>query len=267
MREITFEESKSIMVGILKSIDKCCRANNIKYSLCWGTMIGAIRHHGFIPWDDDIDIMMARDDYNRFLQVYNDSEYGIYSPKTNRDCIQIISKIYKKGTSIYFYNHTKSLFGIWVSIFPYDNVPDENLKKWEMKRTFLMTLYHSKNVRMLSTDNLMMRVIKILLKIAVFPFSSFWLYSKVEKCLTEYNGQQTKRVCLWPGVGLKKDRIFMYYPKEWFEKCIDVEFEGISSMIIKEYDQFLRFRYGDYMKLPPESERIPKHNYKAYYND
>ena len=86
MREISIEESKSIMIKILESIDKCCRENNIEYSLCWGTMIGAIRHHGFIPWDDDIDLTMSRDDYNRFLEVYNDEKYGVYTPKKNNNC-------------------------------------------------------------------------------------------------------------------------------------------------------------------------------------
>ena len=107
MREISFDESKSIMIKILISIDKCCRENNIKYSLCWGTMIGAIRHQGFIPWDDDIDIMMPRDEYNRFLQIYHDSDYGIYTPEASKNCIQIISKIYDKRTRVFFNNHYK----------------------------------------------------------------------------------------------------------------------------------------------------------------
>ena len=93
MREVSFEESKEIMIKTLESIDKCCRENNIKYSVCWGTMIGAIRHHGFIPWDDDIDIMMPREDYNRFLNLYNDSEYGVYTPKVSKDHKNIITKV------------------------------------------------------------------------------------------------------------------------------------------------------------------------------
>lgn len=262
MREITLEESKSIMIEILESIDKCCRENNIKYSLCWGTMIGAIRHKGFIPWDDDIDVMMSREDYNKFLQVYKDTEYAIYTPKVNKNCIQIITKIYKKNTCIYYYNDPKTMFGIWVSIFPYDNAPDDNLKKWERKRTFWINLYHIKTTRFLTTNSFKKRIIKIFLKFLVLPFSSFWLYNKVEGTLTAYNSQQTKRVAIWPGIEFTE---FLYFPKEWFDECVDVEFEDIKTRIIKKYDEFMKFRYGDYMKLPPESERIPKHNYKAYY--
>lgn len=264
MREISFEESKEIMVKTLESIDNCCRQNNLKYSLCWGTMIGAIRHHGFIPWDDDIDVMMPREDYNRFLQVYDDSEYGIYTPKKDKNCIQIITKIYNKKTCTYYHNHPKSLFGIWVSIFPYDNAPDENIKEWEKRRTFWMKFYHAKTTRFFTTNSLKKRIGKVFLKTLLLPFSSFWLYEKVEKCLSAYNGQQTKCISIWPGIIYTQ---FVYFPKEWFDECIDVDFENTRAKIIKRYDEFLKFRYGDYMTPPPESERIPKHHYKAYYID
>lgn len=263
MKEISLDESKSIMLKILGSINKCCRDNNIKYSLCWGTMIGAIRHQGFIPWDDDIDIMMPREDYNRFLQVYKDSEYGVYTPKRNKNCIQIITKIYDGNTIVYI-RQSKTSFGVWVSIFPYDNVPDEHVKVWEMNRDFWMHLYHFKTSLTFPDDKLLKHVIKMLLKAIMYPFSSFWLYGRVEKNLIAYNSQRTKRVCIWTGVGLTKTT-FLYFPKEWFDECLDVDFENLRTSIIKGYDQFLRFRYGDYMKLPPESERIPKHNFKAYY--
>lgn len=262
MKEISIEESKSIMIKTLESIDKCCRENNIKYSLCWGTMIGAIRHHGFIPWDDDIDIMMPREDYNRFLQVYKDSEYGVYTPKRNENCIQIITKIFDKRTCVYYHNHPKSLFGVWISIFPYDNAPDENLKQWERMRDFWLTLYHIKTTRFFSTNSIKKRGGKVLLKLLTLPFSSFWIYNRVETCLTKFNDRQTKSICIWFGTPYMR---FRYFPKELFEEFVDVNFESIKVMIIKGYDECMKQTYGDYMQFPPESERVPKHNYKAYY--
>ena len=260
MREVSFEESKEIMIKTLKSIDNCCRENNIKYSVCWGTMIGAIRHHGFIPWDDDIDIMMPREDYNRFLKIYNDSEYGIYTPKVSKNHKNIITKIYDKKTRVYIKNRSKS-FGVWVSIFPYDNAPDENLKKWERKRDFWLTLYYLK-VQNLDGQSLMRRVTKRILRILLLPFSPFWLYNRIENSLTTYNGQQTKRVCIWFGTPYM---LFRYFPQELFEDFVDVDFETIKTKIIKGYDKFMKRTYGDYMQFPPESERVPKHNYKAYF--
>lgn len=264
MREISFEESKKIMINTLESIDKCCRENNIKYSLCWGTMIGAIRHQGFIPWDDDIDLMMPREDYNRFLAIYNDPEYGVYSPKITKNCIQIITKIYNKKTCVFLNNHSESHFGTWISIFPYDNAPDKNRKVWEMKRYFWMNIYHIKTSQKLVRQGLMRRFAKKMMKFLLIPFSSFWIYNRTESCLTKYNNQQTKHVCIWYGGTYTW---FRYFPKELFDVFIDVDFENIKSKIISGYDEFMRSTYGDYMKLPPEADRIPKHNYKAYYYD
>lgn len=262
MREITFEESKRIMVNILKSIDKCCRENNIKYSLCWGTMIGAIRHRGFIPWDDDIDIMMPREDYNRFIKVYNDSEHGIYTPRLTKNSVQIITKIYDKKTCTYFNNLSKCLFGVWVSIFPYDNVPDENLQQWERRRNFWVNVYHIKIANYLKTDSLMRRLVKFFLKIPLIPFSSFWIYNQVERCLSAFNGKKTQRVCV---LYARYFTDFRYFPQKLFDEVIDVGFENVKTNIIKGYDEFLNLTYGDYMQLPPESMRVPEHNYKAYY--
>ena len=261
MREITFEESKSIMLKTLESIDRCCRENNINYSLCWGTMIGAIRHHGFIPWDDDIDLMMSREEYNRFLKVYNDPQYAVYAPKETKNHLNIITKIYDKKTCVYLRNRSKSYFGVWVSIFPYDNAPDENLRQWEMKRDFWMKICYLR-IQNLIGQSLIRQVVKRIIRILLFPFSSFWIYNRIENCLTEFNGQQTKRVCIWYGTPYMK---FRYFPKELLDECIDVDFEGLKSKIIKGYDEFLKITYGDYMKFPPESERVPKHHYKAYY--
>jgi lipopolysaccharide cholinephosphotransferase len=262
MREVSFEESKIIMVNILVSIDKCCRENNIKYSLCWGTMIGAIRHHGFIPWDDDIDLMMSREDYNRFIEVYNDSEYDVYTPKVDKNCIQPMTKICDKKTCVYLNNHSKSLFGVWVSIFPYDNAPDVNIAKWEKKRDFWLKLYHIKTCQSLKRQSLKRRMAKIVAKLLLSPYSSFWINNRIESCLTAFNNQQTKRICIWFGTPYMKYR---YYPKELLDGYIDVDFEQMKVMIIKGYDEFLRSTYGDYMEFPPESEQTPKHNYRAYF--
>ena len=260
MREISFEESKQLLVKTLESIDKCCRENNIEYSLCWGTMIGAIRHHGFIPWDDDFDLMMSRENLNRFLKVYKDPEYAVNTPQISENRANINTKIYNKKTCVFFKNRSESLFGVWISIFPYDNAPNENLMQWERKRDFWMKFFHIKTQSTIDQP-FVRQVAKKMIRF-LFPFSSLWIYNRVENCLTAYNGQQTKRVCIWYGTPYMK---FRYYPKELLDEFIDVDFEGITTKIIKGYDKFLKITYGDYMTFPPESERFPKHEYKAYY--
>lgn len=266
MKSITFEESKLILVDTLKSIDKCCRENNIKYSLSWGTLLGAIRHKGFIPWDDDVDLMMSRKDYNKFIEVYNDPKFKIYTPSRDKNCIQLLTKVYRKDTKVIFdYYKKKSQYGLWISIFPYDNAPDEGLREWEKTRTFLLNLYHYRTVRLLDTDSIFRKTVKLLLKIPVLPFSSFFLERRIEQHLSKYNSQKIKCISIWDS-----DKYFVhykYFPSELFDEYIDAEFSGAKCMIIKEYDKFLRMFYGDYMELPPESERVIKHKYKAYYTE
>lgn len=266
MKEISFEESKKILIQTLRSIDKCCRENNINYSLCWGTMIGAIRHQGFIPWDDDVDLMMSREDLNKFLRVYDDPDYGIYTPLKDKNNIQLLTKIYNKKTKVIFGNYPKkSLFGLWISIFAFDNAPDENLAEWERKRTRLFNLYHFRTVRYLTTDSLPRKVGKFILKLTALPYSSFSLAKRIEEHLSQFNNQKTKNICIWDcGFGFTK---FFYFPSELFDDYIDVYFDGIKVRIIKGYDKFMRMYYGDYMQLPPEEKRVPSHNYKAYYID
>ncbi len=264
MREISFEESKNIMVKTLQSIDSCCRENNLNYSVCWGTMIGAIRHHGFIPWDDDVDIMMPREDYNRFLQIYNNPEYVVYTPFKDKNCFKILTEVYNKNTKVFFDNYKKRGFiGLWISIFPYDNAPDSDLKQWEKKRKRLVDLYHFKTVRYLDTDSPLRKFAKFIPKLLLLPCSSFSIERKLEKHLTKFNGQKTKNICIWDnGCGFNK---FFYFPSELFDEFIDVDFDGVKCKIIKGYDQFLRMYYGDYMTPPPVEKQVPSHDYKAYY--
>lgn len=267
MKQISFEESKIIMLDTLKSIDKCCRENDINYSLAWGSMIGAVRHHGFVPWDDDIDLMMSRKDYNRFLEVYNDPRFNIYTPYKNKNCIQLLTKVYRKDTKVFFKLYKKkSLFGLWISIFPYDNAPDEGLKKWEIKRSVLMKLYQFRVVRYLDIKPFLRKCIKntgkFILKVLVYPLSSFYLAKEIEKHLSRYNHLETKNICIWDSDGFTR---FLYFPSVLFGEYVDVDFDGVKCKIIKDYDMFLKMFYGDYMQLPPEEKRVPSHNYKAYY--
>lgn len=265
MKEITFEESRKILLNTLASIDKCCRDNDIKYSLSWGTLIGAIRHKGFIPWDDDMDLMMSRENYNKFIKCYNDSQYNLYMPRENNDFYHILAKVSNKDTAIYYDFRKKSPHGLWISIFPFDNVPDERNKQWELHRKIVVGMYHGRtsvwNTKIPLYRNLMKDVYKFILR----PFKPYTIYRWVEKCLTKYNGQITKEIAIWDcGCGYTT---FFKFPSELFEEYIDVPFANVNCMVIKGYDRFLRLYYGDYMQMPPEEQRVASHNYKAYYVD
>lgn len=265
MREISFEESKKILVETLRSIDKCCRENNIPYSLTWGTLIGAIRHHGIIPWDDDIDLMMERNDYDRFLKVYNDPQYDVYCPQKRKNFYHVLTKISNNNTLIYYNFWKDSPHGLWISIFPYDNVPDVEKKSWKIKRSVLLQLYHIRTSRWTYTRKWYANCVIAVAKKILTPISPRTLFNHIERCLTKYNNKKTNYISIWDnGNGYTK---FARFPSKLFDEYIDVDFENEKIPIIKGYDQFLRQYYGDYMTPPPVNKQVPSHNYKAYYKD
>ena len=237
MHEISFEESKKILIETLKSIDKCCRENNIPYSLTWGTLIGAIRHHGIIPWDDDIDLMMRREDYNRFLKVYCDPHYNVYNPQTKENFYHVLTKISDKNTLIYFNFWKDSPHGVWISIFPYDNAPDIEKNSWKIRRSVLLQLYHIRTSRWNYRRKWFANIVIAIAKVLITPISARTFYNFIEKCLTKYNGKRTNYISIWDnGYGYTK---FVRFPSNLFDEYIDVDFEGGSFSIIKGYDQFL----------------------------
>ena len=263
MREISFEESKQIMIKTLESIDKCCRKNDIQYSLCWGTMIGAIRHHGFIPWDDDIDIMMSRADYNRFITVYNDSDYNVYTLKKGDNWHMLHTRVSNKNTEVFFNYWKKSPHGCWISIFPFDNAPDDNRTAWERKRSRIIRLFQLKTSKWNSNVSIARNCLKVLFHILLSPVPTYLIGKRVNKVLAEYNNQRTREVSIWDnGYGITK---FFYFPSDLFDEYEDVVFDGVRCRIIKGYDSFLRMYYGDYMQLPPLEKQVPSHDYRAYY--
>lgn len=263
MKLISFEVSKRIQVEILRVIDDCCRKNGIHYSLSWGTLIGAIRHKGYIPWDDDIDIMMKRDDYNKFLSCFSAPNYELHYFKKGKFWHQPLTKVTDERTAVVFNYKTKSSFGLWVSIFPVDNVPDEGQDVWKKKLYRRSTLLRLRTAIWRSDTSFIRNVIKVFVRMILLPISSYRCGKFLESLLTANNCQKTKTVCMWEGS--KGVTSFSYFPSYYFDEYMDVEFEGNQYMIISKYDSFLRDCYGDYMQLPPEEERYPLHDYKAYY--
>ena len=128
MQEIDFADIKQLALNILKDVAEFCDHHDIKYALAYGTMLGAVRHEGFIPWDDDIDIMMPREDYNRFIQLYNDSNsrYKVFSIETDNTYTYTMAKVFDQDTlmidNTLWRNFDKA--GVFVDIFPVDGLPE-----------------------------------------------------------------------------------------------------------------------------------------------
>ena len=257
MRELTLNEIKQIGLEMLICFDKVCRDNSIKYSIAYGTLIGAIRHKGFIPWDDDVDIIMCREEYEKFLSVWKDGKFKLMTLQKGSDFWPLLSRITDPRTYLVppkICNH-----GVWLAVIPYDKVPDDErlFEKHMTKVSFYMRLIRIKMLKIntSSVKGIMLRVIQIALK----PFSIYTIGKHVERLKTKYRNANFKRVKPWDN----ESKILVN--ADIFDEYIDVEFEDMKAMATAKYDYILRFEFGDYMQLPPEEERVPKHGFKAYW--
>lgn len=259
-KKLSLEESKKIMFDILKSVDACCRKNGLNYSLDWGTLLGAVRHNGFIPWDDDIDLMMPRKDFDRFSEVFSHNKYKILD-KNNPNWGWHYIRVYDSDTLVDFGPDAEKIskHGLWLSIFPVDGVPDNHYlwNKHKRKIEFYHGLCRLKRSGWTHGEFFIRNFIKALARVVLSPISlQFFakkednLYRKYSECKTDYLFQRCDQ--------------FQVMPSALFDRYIDVLFEKEYFKCIAEYDKYLRLTYGDYMQLPPIDKRSPKHGYTAY---
>lgn len=251
-----YEELRKLQltqVEILKDIDEFCVANNIPYSIAFGTVLGAVRHGGFIPWDDDVDICMLREDYNRFISLWKDNDkYLLQNHSTNPDFTQTFTKIRKRNTAFVQTTDVGKDFhkGIFVDIFPFDRVAEGGVKrKIQILNSILYALY-SRGYTPKNNGTLMRLCSSIILKLK--PKSKYDAAAQKQlKKLTKYNHNKKLKIYSVSTFGnMKKE-----YDSDLFENLSRIKYENITVSVFNKYDQFLSYFYGDYMKLPPVSER------------
>lgn len=252
--KIDIEKQKQVQLDILLCVDKFCRENGLRYSLGGGSLLGAVRHKGFIPWDDDIDIMLPRPDYDKFIQgfvgVHPDLTCGAY--ENDSTWPYPFCKVYNNKTYWKEYGFKMAL-GIFIDVFPIDGYPgDENkIRSYISKLEFWKYLLVRK-----ALDNGTWKRFFFNPLMTLLPLS--FLQKKVKGILVEYAFETSRFV----GASLGPYREKECYPHIIFDEYIDMEFEGDLFMGIKEYDVYLRQHYGDYMELPPIEDRVFRHMVK-----
>lgn len=265
MKYISIDELKTLQIDILKSIDAFCRANEIRYSLAFGSLLGAIRHNGYIPWDDDIDIMLLRGDYERFIKEYQDSNYKVVDINNSNSYSLPFAKIYDSRTIMDEMSRNKTLYGIYIDIFPVDNVPDSDveLNRFLKKKQFWNLLHILKTVRISKGRSLIKNAILLLGNILTIPLPIHYIAQKMSKLASKYNGlQNSMRKGIIAPDDNKKDEIL---PSVVFERYTTHVFEGFSAMIIENYHDYLTASYGDFMTYPPIEKQVSHHAYVAYW--
>lgn len=266
-KQIANEQQRQIQLDILKHIDKFCKDNGINYSLAFGTLLGAVRHHGYIPWDDDIDIMMTRENYEKFRSIYDSNIYPLADLKNEKNHPVSIGKLYDSKTFLYSYGKIKRKYGLFVDVFPFDNIPEqvEERKCWlkEIKKyTTYNQLKNNPFSFILKSYKVNYQIASCVIKLC---YSSAYIHRKLEFLYSKYNNQQSVYIGVPAVMVMKESFSTKLFPNRLFNEYITLAFEGYEFQSIKGYDEFLTIFYGDYMTLPPVEKRVGKHGIIAYY--
>ena len=244
-----------IELEMLIEVDRICRKNNIKYSLDGGTLLGAIRHKGFIPWDDDLDVMFTHVEYEKFYKACKDdldsNRFFFQDFRTDDNYRWGYGKLRRLNTEYIKRGQEKlkQKRGVCIDIFDYQNLSDEKKTRSRYKKKmFLLRKIMYAGVGKDEEKNLFFKAIYNLLNC----ISIKWVQETRLKEVNKYNEIDSKKMsCEMFPTPSKKDGV----DRKIFENYIDVEFEGMQFMAVREYDMYLRISYGDYMQLPPPEKR------------
>lgn len=266
MKELSHEEIKQRQIEILKYLKEACEENNICYSLAFGTLLGAVRHGGYIPWDDDIDVLVPRKDYEKLCDILRAKKgrFFLLDDKSNKDYYNSFAKIIDTETNVDRPGAPAvDNLGLWIDIFPLDTCPSDEKTFYKHFRKFNL-LNHLRFLRAYKgipkgINPLRTAVLCALKLFASFSSKNFWR-KKYNAYMQKFNGKDTGYVCCYITL-MKYKEIF---PVSQLENMGKISFEGEEYSCFADPHKYLTDRYGDYMKLPPENERVGTHEYKAY---
>jgi len=244
-------------LAALCEFDRLCKSHHINYMLAYGTLIGAIRHKGFIPWDDDIDVCVTRNELMKLRSIANkELKRGFYyqTQSTDNSWFRLYDKIRVDGTVFREIAHENEKIhqGVYIDIFPIDNIPSSPfLSKCQLYLYKLSSYILSAKYISLRQRQGLNKCVAFFLMLIFYPIKKKWLYDISEKIASYFPKGKLVRNFESP-----YDEVF---DKSIYSDYIDIDFEGHKFTAISLYDYWLKAVYGDYMKLPPVEKRITRH--------
>ncbi len=251
----TLRQIQMIQVEMLVEVDRICKKCGIKYNIIAGTLLGAVRHGGYIPWDDDADVAFLRPEYEKFRQAVkielDTSRFYFQDDRRTKGYRWGYGKLRRKNTLFLreYQEHMPYKQGVFIDIFPLDGVPDNymlrSIKNFEC---FCIRKILWSKVGQVKEKNLLKRQwYKILVKI---PENKIWRH--YYKMVIHASKKKTRmvRIFMFP----TPNREYGYY-RDWYENSKEFMFEGKVFQGIKDYDSYLNFKFGEYRKLPPVENR------------
>lgn len=272
MKEMNIKEVQQISLELLKEVHEFCVDNNIKYTLFAGTLIGAIRHHGFIPWDDDLDVAMPRPDYDKFIHSFQSKRGNkLFSREIQGNKVALaFSRLCEMNETYVDDSHpwTNENKGIWIDIFPLDGI--ENDRELANKRIeeifkiwYLGCFIRSSKANINLYKSLYRKAKQIIKRFICHILSIVYKPYDTHISLCKKYGYDNA-VCYanlsWPGWKMRE-----YCPKHVLDDFILVPFEDSEFYVMKGYDESLRLKYGDYMQMPPIEKRRSSHSFNVFY--
>ena len=250
--------------GILCVIDDFCNTHGINYSLYAGTALGAVRHNGFIPWDDDVDLAMTRNEFDKFCNEWMKhpvNGYYLESILTDDYCGTCQAKVRKNGTILLSKGEIESEghHGIWVDIFPLDKIPfDEKIraKKYKLGREIILLTRANVNNTL---DSFMKRITRNALRIIPHTIRVKRLHN-LHMWLLDHMDDGIKYGYEWKSMSTMDNITKLRFSPNLASGYTRIGFNGRAFSVFDQYEEMLKDTFGDYMKLPPESERVCKHN-------
>lgn len=266
MKLLTREEIKKTQMDALDALVAFCTQHSIRVSIASGTLIGAVRHKGYIPWDDDIDVFIPREDYMQleklFPSLYRDN-YRLESIYRNEKWHEPFAKLCDIRTVEYIDSRRTTPYGVFVDIFPIDDVPDDDreFRKYMRKLGLLRFLFN--DTRKTTVQMGIIKKIEITIHhyfISLFPHK---LLMEIREKYNQIHNNKGYKRCYANTYGPLQPNPF---PKSMFNDIKMWQFEDRNVPGFRDADKFLTLQYGDYMKLPPEEKRI-HHSEVAYWKD
>ena len=273
MKEMTTREVQLVCLELLKDVHEFCIEHDIHYSLSGGSLIGAIRHNGFIPWDDDADIQMPRPDFDRFIKTYKSKRgFQLYAREKDNG-----SDVYSRIARVFDVENTyvdqmaepvvDRQVGVWIDIIPVDGAPNTKDKankyiKEVKRREQLVSCYATSKATLSDISKFPSTVERV--KFVIKKIIGFFIPNKYIDVFVEfsrkYDYNKTSFFYATPHYGIRE-----WQPKNVMENFMLHKFEDTELYIMTRYDLNLKSLYGNYMQLPPKERQIVHEIYKRYW--
>ncbi|MBW9211943.1 MULTISPECIES: phosphorylcholine transferase LicD [Terrabacteria group] len=265
--EYGIREIQEKLIGILMYFKEFCEERGLKFVLAGGTLLGAVRHQGMIPWDDDVDVFMLREDYEKLESLWEK-----YADKDRFSCVRSNDKMNihhavieikdNNTTFINYHNENNDIHqGIMIDVIPVDDVAANPIKRFlQIPYAMMFACFNFQRLPA-HKSKFMYNMTKLALSMVKSFDYRYRIWKKCEKRMLALGKKSNGQVASFvEGLTIMRQR----FPKEWFEHPDHLLFEGVQMPVPKDYKKWLEVSYGDYMTPPKEEDRILRHNIKFY---